>query len=162
MLSHVRRFATPWTVTQKAPRSMRFSRQEYWGGLSFPSPGDLPDPGIKPHLLIPPPSSRGLGAPAPRSSRFFTTEPTWEPQSKCTPIKINLPKAMGRFKSLNSSLILLEYASKPPEEAYDLRGIDHTAEVCSIHGSCYETAYFCLSFCFFLTLHTFLMYTQTL
>ena len=96
------------------------------------------------------------------SSRFFTTEPTWEPQSNCTPIKINLPKAMGRFKSLNSSLILLEYASKPPEEAYDLRGIDHTAEVCSVHGSCYETAYFCLSFCFFLTLHTFLMYTQTL
>ena len=41
-------FATPWTVTCQAPLSMRFPRQEYWGGLPFPSPGDLPDPGIKP------------------------------------------------------------------------------------------------------------------
>ena len=41
-------FATPWTVACQAPLSMRFSRQEYWSGLPFPSPGDLPDPGIKP------------------------------------------------------------------------------------------------------------------
>ena len=41
-------FATPWTVTHQAPPSMGFSRQEYWSGLPFPSPGDLPDPGIKP------------------------------------------------------------------------------------------------------------------
>ena len=47
-LSHVRLFATPWTVTHQAPPSMGFSRQEYWSGLPFPSPGDLPDPGIKP------------------------------------------------------------------------------------------------------------------
>ena len=40
--------ATPWTVTHQAPLSMEFSRQEYWSGLSFPSPGDLPNPGIKP------------------------------------------------------------------------------------------------------------------
>ena len=39
---------TPWTVACQAPLSMGFSRQEYWSGLSFPSPGDLPDPGIKP------------------------------------------------------------------------------------------------------------------
>ena len=38
----------PWTVAQQAPPSMGFSRQEYWSGLPFPSPGDLPDPGIKP------------------------------------------------------------------------------------------------------------------
>ena len=38
----------PWTVGHQAPLSMGFPRQEYWGGLSFPSPGDLPDPGIKP------------------------------------------------------------------------------------------------------------------
>ena len=42
-LSHVRLFATPWTSP-----SMEFSRQEYWSGLPFPSPGDLPDPGIEP------------------------------------------------------------------------------------------------------------------
>ena len=41
-------FVTPWIVAYKAPLSMEFSRQEYWSGLSFPSPGDLPDPGIEP------------------------------------------------------------------------------------------------------------------
>ena len=47
-LSHVRLFATSWTVAHQAPPSMGFSRQEYWSGLPFPSPGDLPDPGIEP------------------------------------------------------------------------------------------------------------------
>ena len=47
-LSHVRLFATPWTVAHQGPPSMGFSRQEYWSGVPFPSPGDLPDPGIKP------------------------------------------------------------------------------------------------------------------
>ena len=46
--SHVQLFGTPWTVAYQAPPSMEFSRQEYWSGLPFPSPGDLPDPGIKP------------------------------------------------------------------------------------------------------------------
>ena len=48
LLSHVRLFATPWTVAYQASQSMGFSRQEYWSGLSFPSPGDLPNPGIEP------------------------------------------------------------------------------------------------------------------
>ena len=48
LLSHVRLFATPWTVAYQAPPSMGFSRQESWSGLPFPSPEDLPDPGIKP------------------------------------------------------------------------------------------------------------------
>ena len=39
---------TPWTVAYQVPPSMGFSRQEYWSGLPFPSPGDLPDPGIEP------------------------------------------------------------------------------------------------------------------
>jgi len=47
-LSRVWLFATPWTIAYQAPPSIRFSRQEYWSGLPFPSPGDLPDPGIKP------------------------------------------------------------------------------------------------------------------
>ena len=46
-LSRVQLFATPWTVAHQAPPSMGFSNQEYWSGLPFPSPGDLPDPGIK-------------------------------------------------------------------------------------------------------------------
>ena len=47
-LSRVRLFVTPWTVAHQIPPSMKFSRQEYWSGLPFPSPGDLPNPGIKP------------------------------------------------------------------------------------------------------------------
>ena len=48
LLSRVRVFATPWTVACQAPLSMKFSRQEYWSGLPFPSPEDLPDPGGEP------------------------------------------------------------------------------------------------------------------
>ena len=44
----VRLFATPWTAGYQASRSMGFSRQEYWSGVPFPSPGDLPHPGIDP------------------------------------------------------------------------------------------------------------------
>ena len=47
-LSHVRLFATPWTIAHRASLSIGFSRQEYWSGLPFPAPGDLPNPGIKP------------------------------------------------------------------------------------------------------------------
>ena len=50
VLSHsvVCNFAMPWTVAHQAPLSMEFSRQEYWGGLPCPPPGDLPNPGIEP------------------------------------------------------------------------------------------------------------------
>ena len=58
----VRLFETLWTVARQAPLSMRFFRQEYWNGLLFPSPGNLPDPGIEP-------MSSAL------AGRFFTTEP---------------------------------------------------------------------------------------
>ena len=59
---------SPWTVVRQAPLSMRFSRQEYWSGLPFPSPGDPPDPGTEP-------SSPEL------AGRFFTTEPPGKPHS---------------------------------------------------------------------------------
>ena len=64
LLSHVQLFVTPWTVACQAPLSMGFSRQGYWSRLPFPSPGDLPDLGIKP---------LSLGSPA-LASRFFTVE----------------------------------------------------------------------------------------
>ena len=48
LLSGVRLFVTPWIVAYQAPLSMVFSRQEYWHGLPFPSPGDLPNAGIEP------------------------------------------------------------------------------------------------------------------
>ena len=48
LLSPIQLFATPWTVAYQASPSMGFSRQKYWSGLPFPSPGDLPNPGIEP------------------------------------------------------------------------------------------------------------------
>ena len=48
VLSRAQFFVTPWTVAHQVPTSMEFSRQEYWRGLSFPAPWDLPNPGIKP------------------------------------------------------------------------------------------------------------------
>ena len=60
LLSHVRLFATPWAVACQAPLPMRFSRQEYWSGLPFPSPEDLPDSGIEPVSLASPASARGF------------------------------------------------------------------------------------------------------
>ena len=50
LLSRVQLFATQWTVAYQAPLSMGFSRQEYWSGLLFPSPQDLPNPGSNPGL----------------------------------------------------------------------------------------------------------------
>ena len=61
-------FMIPWTVAHQAPLSMGFFRQEYWSGLPFPSPGELPYPGIKPMFLL---------SPALAGS-FFTTSTTWE------------------------------------------------------------------------------------
>ena len=58
---------TPWTVAHQASLSMEFPRQEYWSGLLFPSPGDLPDPGIK------------LASPALQADS--TTEPPGEPHT---------------------------------------------------------------------------------
>ena len=69
MLSHVQLSATPWRLACQAPLSMGFSRQEYWSGLPFPSPGDLPDPGIEPVSL----ASSAL------AGRFFTTAPHGKP-----------------------------------------------------------------------------------
>ena len=66
--SHVRLFETPWTVAHQAPLPVEFSRQEYWSGLLFPSPGDLPDPGIELMSLM---SSALAGG-------FFITSITWE------------------------------------------------------------------------------------
>ena len=51
-LSRAQLISTWWTVAGQAIQSMEFSRQEYWSGLPFPSPGDLPDPGIESTLLL--------------------------------------------------------------------------------------------------------------
>ena len=60
MLNKVQLFTIPWTVAHQAPLSVEFSRQEYWSGLPFPPPGDLPDPGIEPMFVVPPAWAGGL------------------------------------------------------------------------------------------------------
>ena len=52
--SQVRLFGTPWTASHQLPLFMEFSRQEYWGGLPFAPPGDLPDPGMEPTSPVSP------------------------------------------------------------------------------------------------------------
>ena len=69
--SRVKLFATLQIVACQAPLSMRFSRQEYWSRLPFPSPGDIPDPGIKPMSPASPASAGG----------FFTTESPRKPSN---------------------------------------------------------------------------------
>ena len=69
--SLVQLFVTPWTVPCQAPLSMRFHRQKYWSGLPFPSPGDLPDSGIKPCV----------------TGRFFTRLPnSGKPSTRADPV----------------------------------------------------------------------------
>ena len=75
VLSRAQLSVTSRTVVHQAPLSMEFYRQEYWNGLPFPPPGNLPDPGIKPTS----PASPVF------SGRFFTTEP-WEAQRGKTQI----------------------------------------------------------------------------
>ena len=60
LLSRVPLFATPWAVARQAPLSVGFPRQEYWSGLPFSSPGDLPDPGIEPVSLVSPALAGGF------------------------------------------------------------------------------------------------------
>ena len=72
-----------WTLAHQAPLSMELSRQEYWSGLPFPTPGDLPDPGME------------LASPA-LESRFFTTRPPGSPENTLAgnyscPFKLDFP-----------------------------------------------------------------------
>ena len=96
-LSRVRLFATPWTVAYQGSPSMEFSRQEYWSGLPFPSPGDLPNPGIEPR-------SPALEADA------LTSEPPGKPTHKsCTQThthKILYTVPIGLQRPLKLTLII--------------------------------------------------------
>ena len=83
-LSCVQLLANPWTVAHWAPLSMEFSRQKYWSGIPFPSPGDLPDPGIE------------LVSPA-LAGEFFTTEPPGKPESICMLYANTMPFQIGAW-----------------------------------------------------------------
>ena len=77
-LIHTGLFATPWTVAHQAPLSIGLLKQEYWSGLPFPSPGNIPNPGIK------------LRYPA-LTGGFFTTEPPGNPLKGVNPNSVDSP-----------------------------------------------------------------------
>ena len=102
LLSRVQLFAIPWTVANGAPPSMGFSRQEYWSGLPFPSPGELPDPGIEP------------GSPALQADALLS-EPQgkpswWKDQTSCTKLCHHVPM-LSSLEDSGSEKLSLHWAA---------------------------------------------------
>ena len=81
-------FANPWTITCQAPLSIEFSRQEYWSGLPFPAPRDLPDPRIEPVSPVSPALADG----------FFATEPPGK-------LRYGAMKVAGRLGQILKGLV---------------------------------------------------------
>ena len=96
ILSHVRLFATLWTVTHQAPLSLGFSRQEYWSGLPCPPAGNLPSSGIEPVSLRSPALTGG----------FFTIGFTWESE-EARKRRLSGDPRLGRENVSSFSVLLL-------------------------------------------------------
>ena len=99
LFSHVRLYATLGTVASKAPLSMRFSRQEYWSGITLLQ-GNLPNPGMEPVSLTSPALA----------GRFFTTSATWEAPQKLYNYYLNFITVVCGLKLLLSSSFQSEKA----------------------------------------------------
>ena len=91
-LSHIRHFAAPWTVAHQAPLPMEFSRQVHWTGVPFPTPRDLPNPGIEPASLISPALA----------DEFFTGRATWEAHYQDWKLQAKCPNNQGSILALGS------------------------------------------------------------
>ena len=93
--SRVRLFATPWTVARRALLSMGFPRQEYWSGLPFPPPGDIPVPGIKPASPVSPALQADslplepLGEPLFTDGGDYIIVYAWQNSQNCTLKRVN-------------------------------------------------------------------------
>ena len=99
--SHVRLFGTLWSLAHQTPLSMGFPRQEYWSGLPFPTPGDLPDPGIELESL----SSPVL------AGRFFTAslDDTVQSHPDSVISDSHAPHQENTFNALPLSLVFLSH-----------------------------------------------------
>ena len=153
-LSHGRLFVTPWAIAYQAPPSMGFSRQEYWSGLLFPSPGDLPDPEIKP-------GSPMLWADTwpsdPPGKPFHSLEPGKHSQSKSFILLLSASKSsLGipfptdtHFNFSNSNLLISSFFCHKiifdskfimllliPHRFYRLKSSDPYSLLCHIKTSC--------------------------
>ena len=103
--SHVQLCATPWTVARQAPLCIGFSRQEYWSGQPFPSPEDLPNPGIKPR------------SPALQAD-FLSAKPqgkpnSWSEQPILSPADLPDPEIEPRSPALQADSLPTEISGKP-------------------------------------------------
>ena len=98
-LRHVRLFATPWTVAYQAPLSMEFFRQEYWSGLLCPSPGDCPNPGIKPRS----PTLQADSLPSEPSGTLF---PSYSPAPSPDALVFPVPKGQQCLLSCSKQINL--------------------------------------------------------
>ena len=108
-------FATPWTVAHQAPPSMPFSRQEYWSGLPFPSPGDLPDPGIEPRS----PALQANAFTYEPPGKNQTTAKTWWVKTILTIYLIGSTVwAWAQFISVSHGMIVMEQELKDTEWLY--------------------------------------------
>ena len=102
--SHVQLFLTPWTVARQAPPSLGFPRQEHWSELPFPSPGDLPHPGIEP-------ASPAL------AGGFLTSEPPGKPERVIYPFRNYLVLKWDRLhEGISSDALYVTVASVKWEE----------------------------------------------
>ena len=104
LLSHIQHFVTPWTVSQQAPMSMEFSRQEYSSGLPFPTPGDLPNPGVEPASSVSPALA----------GRFFTTEIPGKPHhllQDCPKIKTHRLECLKTCKEPSTKWLSLAFTN---------------------------------------------------
>ena len=98
-LSCVLLFVTLWVVACQAPLFMGFSRQEYWSGLPYPPPGDLPDLRIEPESLTSPALE----------GRFFTTSATWEAPRRVYSTVVSYHSSTWRKQHLGVSVALLQF-----------------------------------------------------
>ena len=114
LLFHVQLFVALWTVAHKAPLSMEFPRQEYWSELPFPTPGDLPNSGIK-HVSLASPALAG---------GFFTTSITWEA----------LPRRA--LNAMQRSLELYSGAAYKPLTGFQGRGIRDEKDIIDTRNIC--------------------------
>ena len=110
--THVQLSVMIWTVAGQAPLSVRFSRQEYWSGLPFPSPENLPNPGIEPLFLISPALA----------GQFFTTgesEVTQSCPTLCDPMDCSLPGSSvhGVFQARVLEWVAISFSRVPPRNS---------------------------------------------
>ena len=103
---HVQLCANPWIIPCQTPLSMGLPRQQYWSGLPCSSPGDLPDPGIKPAPLM----SLAL------ASGFFTPRATWEAQLKNSSKHQNHKVKVDTFRELSSFELSFKFSSSFAEK----------------------------------------------